>query len=331
MSRPRAILAVLLGASSYGLLSPLVKMAYIAGYSPEEVTLAQFIVAFLIMCSLSLFYRAEFKKMNSKTTYLLILLGCLATGTSIFYYESLKYLDPAVSIVLLFQFTWFVLVLDSMVRKRWPSVVQWVSVIVILIGTVGAVGVIGTNSLKWNTIGFAFGLCSAVTYGLFLYLTERLHTSVSVVTRTTLLCAASLCTCILILPAAFGKLIYGLFVNLEHSKVALSIYGEGVHHLSVISTQQANWSLWGWAAGIGILGQILPPMFFSAGIPVVGGALAGILGAIELPVAVVASRILLGDPLSIIQWTGVCLILLGMFLPDGIHTFNKKYQKKTRE
>lgn len=47
----------------------------------------------------------------------------------------------------------------------------------------------------------------------------------------------------------------------------------------------------------------------------VGGALASILSAMELPVAVTVSVIVLHEPLTSLQIAGIILVILGMMLP----------------
>ncbi|MNN96257.1 hypothetical protein D3C81_2152090 [compost metagenome] len=44
--------------------------------------------------------------------------------------------------------------------------------------------------------------------------------------------------------------------------------------------------------------------------------MAGILGAAELPVAVLLSSFVLHEQVSGLQWTGVVLVLLGVVMPE---------------
>ena len=74
--------------------------------------------------------------------------------------------------------------------------------------------------------------------------------------------------------------------------------------------------LWLWALLIGGLGQVIPPVFFNLGIPVVGGSLAGVLGSIELPVAVTAAFLLLREEVVGVQWIGIVMILVGIVVSE---------------
>ncbi len=76
--------------------------------------------------------------------------------------------------------------------------------------------------------------------------------------------------------------------------------------------------LWKFGLALGLFGIILPIYLFSIAIPKIGGALASILSAIELPVAVTVSVIVLHEPLTALQIMGIVLVIVGMLLPTII-------------
>ncbi|WP_368028200.1 EamA family transporter [Paenibacillus sp. DCT19] len=67
---------------------------------------------------------------------------------------------------------------------------------------------------------------------------------------------------------------------------------------------------------LGFFGAFIPPVLFAIGVPHIGGDMAGILGAVELPVAVLLSAIVLHEHVSVLQWFGVIVVLLGVALPE---------------
>jgi drug/metabolite transporter (DMT)-like permease len=89
-------------------------------------------------------------------------------------------------------------------------------------------------------------------------------------------------------------------------------------------------SLYGWHAGagedelmmagiglvLGLLGQVLPTLLFTIGIPTIGSSLASTLGAAELPVAVVAAWLIAGESIGTMQVLGIVLILCGIVLAE---------------
>ena len=55
---------------------------------------------------------------------------------------------------------------------------------------------------------------------------------------------------------------------------------------------------------------------FSIGVPKVGTGLGTILGAAELPTAIIASITLVHEVVTFMQWIGIIVILLGIFTPQ---------------
>lgn len=59
-------------------------------------------------------------------------------------------------------------------------------------------------------------------------------------------------------------------------------------------------------------------LFFAVSLPKVGVGLGTILCAAELPSAMVVSVIFLNEQVTSLQWFGMCLIIVGIALPEGI-------------
>ena len=65
---------------------------------------------------------------------------------------------------------------------------------------------------------------------------------------------------------------------------------------------------------------------FSIGVPKVGTGLGTILGAAELPTAIIASITLVHEVVTFMQWIGIIFILVGIFTPQLL-TARKKGNK----
>jgi drug/metabolite transporter (DMT)-like permease len=281
-----AVLLVLLGGSSYGFVSTVVKFAYADNFSPAEVTGAQFACAILLLFVIIWIRRESFRSISKKDYKILVILGLLTAGTSVFYYESLHFLAASLSIVLLFQFSWIIIVIDFLFRRQIPSKQKLLGVAGIFVGTLLAVDIFHTDWRNVSAIGICLGLLSGITYAAFLYGTSMLTSESGPFVKS--ICINSVATLIVFLmfPPQFlwnGALAAGL---------------------------------WKWALLIGILSQVIPPVLFNIGIPVIGGSAAGVLGSIELPVSVVSSYLILGEAVSDIQWLGVLIILAGIVVSE---------------
>ncbi|ASS76722.1 hypothetical protein CIG75_18450 [Tumebacillus algifaecis] len=286
MSRMWAILFVLIGGASYGLISPVVKKAYEAGYTPGDVTSSQYFMAASLLLVIAAFQFRHVKQLKLRDVLLFGFLGLLSSCTSVFYYLSLSDLPASLAIVLLFQFAWIVMLIDFVMTRKKPNRAKWAAIVLILAGTVFAVDLWHTEWSGVSMSGILLGLLSSVTYSMFLYFTSYVRPGTSPWVNSAIISVAATVAVFFVFPPTFlwnGTLWDGL---------------------------------WVWALIIGALGQVIPPVFFNIGIPKVGGSLAGVLGSIELPVAVVAAFFLLREHVVGVQWVGIVMILLGIVVSE---------------
>ncbi len=285
-------LLVLLGGASYGCVSAIVKMAYGHGFAANAVTLGQFYFAALILwIMIFLFARHHVTRIARKDWIHVLLLGFFSAATSILYYISLYMLPAWLAMILLFQFSWMTFVIDFAVTRQKPTRLQMVSIFIIVIGTLLAVGITGAIHQHITWLGIIFGLLSGLSYALFLYVNGMVNTATSPLFRTALITTVS-----------------AILVTLyEHPSTSVFV---SIGHMS------------GYGIAIGLLSQAVPTLLFSIGIPRIGGASAAILGSIELPVAVVLAVWILRESVSLSTWIGVVLILAGIVFGERSRSQN---------
>jgi len=287
-------LLIIIASSSYGILSTIVKVAMNRGYTSAEATASQYAIGFLLALILFIITQRKLPKLN-RTGLLFIVLAGVCTGTTgIVYNQSLNYLPASLAVVLLFQFTWIGMFIDCFLRKRLPSRSETISLIFLFIGTILAAGIIDVDlsTIAWQ--GWAFGLASALSFAIFIQFNSRPVEGVTTISRTLIM-----------------------------SFVALII-------ISLFSSPEIIWNgqLFGtellfFGLTLGVFGIILPIVLFSIAAPKVGGGLTSILSAMELPVAIIASVLVLRETLTILQIIGIVLVIVGMVLPTVLA------QKKT--
>jgi len=282
---------VFLGACSYGVLSTIVKFAYDAGFTVDEVTGCQLLIAALLSWLLVLFFGG---KQAGKKEWLSLLASGLCTGlTGIFYYASLQYMDASLAIIMLFQFTWIGMLLESLLSKTWPEPSKLAALVLLLTGTVLASGVIETQQ-QYSLLGVLLGLMAAVSYTFFILLSGRVALRVSSWSRNAIMMTGAMLMTFLVYPPRFlynGALSEGLW-----------LYGAGLALFVLISI-----------------------LCFTFGVPRIGSMLALILGSAELPTAVLMSRFVLQEQVTVMQWMGVVIILLGIAVPELVKQRMKGY------
>jgi drug/metabolite transporter (DMT)-like permease len=283
-----AIALVLLGATSYGLVSAAFKLAIADDFSVKHLTLNQvlFGAALLwIVLGITRLRKGASSLAGSWSNWLkLIVIGIVGLSlTTVFYNESLARLDASIVIVLLFQYTWITILLESIRKRKWPTRQEWIAVGCIAIGTVLAVGILGQEFSQLDSLGVLYGLLSAVTYSLFFFLTGFLPKQLDPIAKSAIMSIASLAfIMVLQAPSTFDGSFSGPLI--------------------------------GWGLLLGFLGTAFPYFCFNYGIPKIGSGLAALLGSMELPSAVLGSYLLLDEPLTSWQGAGIGLIIAGIMV-----------------
>ncbi|SFI34964.1 Threonine/homoserine efflux transporter RhtA [Paenibacillus sp. UNC496MF] len=302
-------IAVFLGAVSYGILSTIVVKAYGRGYELGEVVGSQLLVGFVLSWLLAAATKrtAIRKRRNAvglgeggrsaaparpalswKQRLLLMAAGMPTALTGLLYYQSLRYIPNSLAIILLFQFTWMGVLVDALRRRKRPSNLMLITLAVLFGGTLMAAGILDHGLANFDALGAALGLSAAVSYTMFVLFSGKAVPSAEPAYRSAWMITGGLILVFVLFPPAF------LFNGL--------IWGPLL--------------LFGFL--LGLFGAFIPPVLFAAGVPHVGEGMAAVLGASELPVAVMLSAVVLHESVSVLQWAGVVLVLLGVAMPEVV-------------
>ncbi|MFC7688036.1 EamA family transporter [Ureibacillus sp. GCM10028918] len=279
-------LLIVIASSSYGLLSTIIKVAMGQGFTSNEAVSSQYIIGFLLALVLFLFTQRKIPKLNKSGIITIVSAGAITATTGMVYGLALNYVTASLGVVLFFQFTWIGLLIDCIIHKRLPNRYEALSLVFLLGGTVLAAGVLDTDlsTIPWQ--GWVYGLLAATSFAIFIQINSRQIEGMSNVTRTFLMSLVAL-------------IMISIFLSPE-------IIWDG----TLFKT-----NLWIFGVILGTFGIILPILLLSIAVPKVGGALSSILSAMELPVAIIASVIILHEKLTILQLFGIVLVLIGMVLP----------------
>ncbi|MGN7938387.1 DMT family transporter [Virgibacillus sp. 6R] len=275
---------VFLGGCCYGILSTFVKLAYANGFSVTEVTGGQYLFGSLISWGLVLLTKR--KKISRNQTIKLLLSGIPFGLTGVFYYQSLQTLNASLAIILLFQFVWIGTLIEWIFYKKKPSKVNLLAIMILLIGSILAAGIISNGGISLSWQGTMWGLLAAVTFSTFIFLSGSVGTNVPPLLKSAVLSTGGLIVVFLVFPPIY-------LVNLP---VLLGVAPYGLL--------------------LGFFGVVLPPLLFSIGMPHIGPGLGTILTTSELPVAVSMSALVLKEDVGVVQWIGVIFILCGIIVSN---------------
>jgi drug/metabolite transporter (DMT)-like permease len=298
----KGIILVLFGASSFGILSTFVKLAYADGYTLGDVTGTQAFFGAILLWSCYLIQKKVGKKIYPKsTTHWLKLVGAgVFTGlVSVFYYQCVKLVPASFAIILLMQFIWISILLELFIYKKKPTTKQLIAIIIILFGTVLASGFTEVKANELNIEGIAYGMLAALCYAIFLMLNGKLGNDYPPLKKSALMITGACIFIFIVFPPSF--LINGALAG----------------------------SLLKWGIILAVFGTFIPPICFAAGIPKIGVTLSSILSSVELPVAVMMSSLILHEEVNLIRWIGVICMLSAVIIPNlenikKQNTFNSK-------
>ncbi|MEH6936433.1 DMT family transporter [Bacillus sp. JJ664] len=291
----KGILYIIIGSACYGVLSTFVKLAYNDGFIVNDVVGIQMFVGAVLLWSIVLINKLikkkstaqTYKKPAKKDILLLTVLGSTTGLTGMFYYLSLQYISASFAIVLLFQFTWIGVFLEAILNRKFPEKGKVISLIPLIIGTLFATNVFSTGIQQLHLLGLLFGLLSAISYSIFVLLSGRVAVQTNPVTKTALMITGGFIICALFLPPNF--------------------FSDGTLFVEITLK---------YGLILGFLGPFFSTFMFSKGVPLTGSGLASILGAAELPTAVLMSALVLKESIGTAQYIGVFLILAGIALPE---------------
>lgn len=287
---------VLIGAISYGVLSTIMKLGFKDGFTMQELVGSQYFFGWCILLLMVLLFSR--KRLGLKAGFSLLGAGITISLTGIFYGLAVEQLPASIAVVLLFQFTWIGVILEAIVERTFPSRDKCISIVILIIGTLLAGGVFEPSEGEITTSGILCGLVSAVTFALYIFVSGRVATHVPVINKSLYMLTSALIVVLVVFSPSF-------------------IYDGAIPN-----------GLWKFGIPLALLGSIIPVIFFSIGVPRVGSGLATILGAAELPAAVVASVLVLQEDVSALRWVGIIVVLFGIAAPQLLPLWKRKGSSK---
>ncbi|VEI05309.1 EamA family transporter [Kurthia zopfii] len=292
-------LLIVIASSSYGILSTIVKVAMAHGFTTAQAVQSQYAIGFLLALILFVFTQRSLPKITMKGFFIIVGAGLFTGITGIVYGKSVQYLPASLAVVMLFQFTWIGLFLDCLLHKRLPKRIELISLVFLVGGTILAAGVLDVDlsGLSWK--GWAFGFAAAFSFAVFMQFNSKHVEGITTISRLTFMALVSL--------------------------IIVSIFQapEVMWNGELFTSELLYFGL-----ALGFFGIILPILLFTVAVPKVGGGTASILSATELPVAIMASVIVLNESLSTLQIVGILVVLVGMTLPTVIEMKKEKQRLK---
>ncbi len=287
---------VFIGGCCYGPGAGIVKLAYEAGFSPSEVFVGQYFYGFLAALLLTLISLAvlavrkkkiTFHRLSGKTVVKLIICGICCALLTICYYYSLERLPAHIAIVLLFQYAWMGVFVETIMKRKLPDRYQFLSVVIVFVATLFATGFIGGDLGSLDVLGIVFGLISAACFAIYIAILGSITSDdMMPVTRSV------------------HVVFFGLIAMLLLFGPSLFTSGTAV-----------NPGFMPFVLILAFTASALPNFLFAIATPKVSTGAATILSSSELPASVICSFFILSEVVSLSQWIGIGFMFFGIALP----------------
>lgn len=305
----KGIIYVAFGASSYGMLATFVKLAYQQGYTTAEVTSSQYVFAILCLLAFHFYMRSKPQPAATRRDIgKLVLSGTSMGFTSVLYYLSVRYINASIAVVLLMQSVWIGVMIESLVEKSKISPLKIAAVVLVLAGTVLAANIL-KNELVFDLKGYLFGFLAAVSFSLTLYSTNSVAKHLHAYKRSLFM----------LFGGAFVVLVFTMFTQILPAYFNAQFIPPEFMFTKPFDTT----ILYTWGILLSVLGTVLPPVLLNKGFPLTGVGLGSIVSALELPVSVTCAYIFLSEQVSLVQWTGILIILTAIIMINWNLVFKK--------
>ncbi|HJJ36259.1 MAG TPA: DMT family transporter [Methanocorpusculum sp.] len=299
---------VFLGGCCFGPSSPVIKLAYEAGFSQETMIFTQYAfgLAFMIILSGIFFGVSIIRKKSLRPSHhsvrdiiLLIVCGISIAMVSTTYLFALQTISASLSVILLFQYTWISILAEAVIKRKMPDTITIISVVILIGATLLAVGLGSIDLSSLDPMGVVFGMLSAVFYAIYIQLIGRLNKGLKPVFRSLIL---------LSIAVVFLSIIFTPFFFTPQF-ISETLIGEG---------------LWVYGLVLGSLGCAMPNFLFAIASPKVPPQLTTILSSSELPASIICAVIIISEAVTFLQWVGVILLFFGIALPTLAGYFKEK-------
>jgi len=299
-----AVIFALIAGASYGVGGAVSQIVKAQGVEIGYMIVAQSIAALVVLGILVIASKKFRPSMSRKDAVKLIVLGMTSVFSSVGYYIAIDLISVGAAVAMQFQYVWIAVVFQCIFERTLPKKMTVVSAIMVVVGALLASGMaeeLAAGSLKMDPVGILFALLCAVFYALFIYMNSRVATEHHPVPRTFFLVIGAVIFTLVVLP----------FMNagpLPDLAVAVP-----------------------WGFVMGAIMVVAPCLCIVAASTKLSGGLVAILTSSELPVAVLAGCLMLGESVTLVNIIGVVMIIAAIVLSESGSLFASRRKVRNKD
>jgi len=282
MNTVRASILLGIAGCSYGLNLVVMRMANMAGYFREDLMVAQYLFAALL---LGIVVLVRFRvRVRPAQFGRLCIVGFFGFACSFCIYESIRLTSTAVGVTMLFQYVWMGILFDALITRKMPQASILIAMLLVVAGTPLAAGLLD-GSREVNAPGLFWGFLSGAAYAGMLWTSARLETGFPPVFRTFSFAIAELVLSIIVFPEFFAG----------------AAFDPGA---------------WSYAIPIALVAVVIPCLLVMKAAPQVPVGITTIMTGMELPATLVFGTLLVSETHSPLAILGAVLICAGIVVAN---------------
>lgn len=203
-------------------------------------------------------------------------------------FTALTMIDVSVERVLLFSFPIFVLLLDSLRRRRLPPRRQWTALILAEAGIVLVMGVADPDLFLANLEGGLWSIASAFAFAVYYMMNQALG-------------------------PRLGS------ARMAMSAVVGATLGTGLHFLATTPLDRlaTGWTAFGWIAAMALFCSLIPFLLITEGIRRVGASRSALISTVGPVATLVLAWLLLDETMTWVQLAGAALVIASILALEG--------------
>lgn len=292
-SQIKGYLYAALAAAAYGTNPIFAKPLYADGMNPDSVLLFRYLLGILVMVVLMVYQKNGFR-VNRHNVPQLIVMGILMALSSLLLFLSYNFMPVGIASTLLFTYPILVAVLMMLIYHERLS---WLVMVCLLLATSGVALLCKSGETSTSVAESPVPL-SPFAWGVVLVMLSSLSYAIYLIglNKSRLRTIASMPVTLWVL--VFGSLLF----------VGRLTFGDEPLTLPV------NPWMWLNLLGLGILPTVVSLVMTAKAIQMIGSTQTAILGALEPVTAVVLGIIVLGETVSMREFTGMIMIFVAVTL-----------------
>ncbi len=277
---------ILLAGTCWGFIGLFVKNAYNLGLTPYETVFYRMLMGTAFIALFILFKPSEGFKINKNALSKTLAIGILSQMLfNYFYFKSIEINPLSLAVILLYTSPIFAIILARILYKELLSPKKIIALVCCLGGcfftVTGGHLILGNFSIS----GILFGLLSGFCYAMFPIISKSIPSGTS---PYTLAFYSMLFGCVSFLPIAYFN-----------NALTFSVSTGKILNLTLLAS----------------VSTALPYIFYYTGMSKgIEASKAGVISSIEVAVAIIVSIVFFRESLSIVQFMGIMLVCMSIFL-----------------